>query len=223
MEIRNKCKLHPRYQGKHRPRQPKDKRKKPCAECLEYYHALRQPGAVSPSGLSYPQAFVHAVKTGRRAFETPEDLVKAGVEYFIWCDLNEFVPTKTGFAAFNGLAAETVGKYRRGEKDQDEVQPSFSAVLKRIDTVIIANVEEKVLKARHAATGLIAWMNNAGGWSSGSGKDINLGLQINLTKFGDGAEYVGNVKEITGLDPTVSGDPPAPITVDVEAERIEED
>jgi hypothetical protein len=129
------------------------------------------------------------------------------MEYFQWCADNEQIPTKTGFAVFAGAASDTVRKYRVGEYDVKEDKPTYSAVLKRIDDVIVAGVEQALLKAKANPTAAIAWLNNNAGWSQNVRQQVEMGVKIQLVDYSEGQPWSKTVGITESTDEGDDGQP----------------
>jgi hypothetical protein len=135
-----------------------------------------------------PELYVRQYGNPRK-FTEARDIARAGMDYFKWCAENEQVPTKTGFAVFAGANSDTVRKYRVGDYDRKEDNPTYSAVLKRIDDVIIAGIEQVVLKSKGNTTGPIAWLNNNAGWSQNVRSQVDMDIEITLTDYSAGKPW----------------------------------
>ena len=178
------CPAHPRYGAMQVPR-PTKTNPKGCEPCWEYYRAKQLVNE------SLPELYVR--RSGNpRSFAAPRDIARTGMEYFKWCSENEAVPTKTGMAVFMGVSTDTVRKYRIGDYDLKEDQPTYSAVVKRLDDVIIAGVEQRLLSGKGNPTAAIAWLNNAAGWSQNVRQQVEMGLKIQLVDYSEGEPWVKN-------------------------------
>ncbi len=175
------CRLHPKYKAIQTPR-PTTKNPKGCEPCWEFYRAKQLVNE------TLPELYVRRHGNPRK-FEKPSDLAKLGMDYFRWCYENQQVPTKTGFAVFTGAASDTVRKYRVGDYDSKEDKPTHSAVIKRIDDVIVAGVEQRVLTSTGSQTGAIAWLNNCAGWSQNVRQQSEIGLTIKLEDYSKGKPW----------------------------------
>lgn len=186
------CPLHPRYGAIQVPR-PTKKFKDGCPDCWNFYRAKQLVNETLPE--------LYVRKAGNpRKFTEPRDIAKCGMDYFKWCAENEQIPTKTGFAVFSGASTDTVRKYRVGDYDRKEDKPAYSTVLKRIDDVIVAGVEQRVLSGKGNQTGAIAWLNNCAGWAQNTRQQIDMGLNITLTDYSEGKPWAKNVSDNKVID-----------------------
>ena len=187
------CKLHYRYQAIQKPRNT-SKFKDGCPDCWSYYNAKLLVNE------SIPELYVRQYGNPRK-FTDAGAIARSGMDYFKWCSENDQVPTKTGFAVFVGANSETVRKYRVGDYDRKEDNPTYSAVIKRIDDVIIAGIEQVVLKSRGNTTGPIAWLNNNAGWSQNVRSQVEMGVTVKLTDYSEGKPWT---KTPTAIESTAT-------------------
>ena len=190
------CREHPRYKAIQTPR-PTKKNPEGCKACWDFYAAKQLVNE------TLPELYVRRHGNPRK-FDKPADLAGLGMDYFKWCYENQQVPTKTGFAVFTGAASDTVRKYRVGDYDAKGDNPTHSAVIKRIDDVIVAGVEQRVLAGTGNQTGAIAWLNNCAGWAQNSRQQIEMGVTVKLTDYSEGVPWSKkpDVIESTATDVT---------------------
>ena len=192
------CDAHQRYQGMQKPRKT-SKNPEGCPECWAFYNAKLLVNE------SLPELYVRRHGQPRKFTEAGE-IATAGMDYFKWCHENEQIPTKTGLAVFMGVCTDTVRKYRVGDYDAKGDKPTHSAVVKRIDDVIIAGIEQVVLKSRGNTTGPIAWLNNNAGWSQNVRQQVEMGVTVKLTDYSKGIPWT---KKPDTIESTAT-DVPAP-------------
>jgi hypothetical protein len=178
------CPAHPRYGAIQVPR-PTKLNPEGCEACWAFYRAKQLVNETLPE--------LYVRKGGNpRKFAEPAVIAREGMGYFKWCAENEQVPTKTGMAVFMGVASDTLRKYRVGEYDRKGDKPTYSAVIKRLDDVIVAGVEQRLLSGKGNPTAAIAWLNNAAGWAQNTRTQVEMGLEIKLTDYSKGTAWSKN-------------------------------
>jgi hypothetical protein len=171
-----------------------------CPECWAFYRAKALVNETLPE--------LYVRKSGNpRSFTTPAHIARAGMDYFKWCSENEQVPTKTGMAVFMGVCTDTVRKYRVGEYDRKGDKPAYSAVIKRLDDVLVAGVEQRLLSGKGNPTAAISWLNNCAGWSQNVRQQVEMGITVKLEDYSAGIPWTKNKAITESTDTDDDGQP----------------
>ena len=133
--------------------------------------------------MAYPKYDKHP--GGRpRLYTSREEVEKLIQDYFTSCEEKEKPKTMQGLANALGMTRETLCQYAKQEE--------FSDAIRNARDQVVAEIEEKLLKAGTPTVGCIFWLKNNAGWVDKqeieSTSRVSLSVPDDVEDTGDKAE-----------------------------------